>query len=123
MWEVVVDVAAVEIAHETLVLLLLKLRLLVEPRLKLLSRVCRELAVLVNLHHLVEDDLGGLQSEEEVGQWSHERCHRANEVGVGEHLVAQARRVGTELDSSGLYDVGNLHPVWACHFTPLAVEA
>lgn len=112
-----------EIADETLVFPLLGLGLLVEPRLKLLSGVCRELAVLVDLHHLVEYDLGRFQSEEEVGQRRHERSHRANEVGVGEHLVAQARRVVAELYPRGLDDVANLDAMRASHLASFAVEA
>ena len=65
--EVIVDVASVEVAHEAVVVLLLSFGITMEPSLKLRPCVSWELTMLVNLHDLVEHNLCGLETEEEVG--------------------------------------------------------
>ena len=121
--EVIVDVAAVEVAHEAVEALLLRLGVTMEPRLKLCPRVGGELAVPVNLHHFVEHRLGRLEAEEEVGQRSHQGSHGTYKVGAGEHTVAQTWRMGAVLDAGCLNDVAHLHSVRTGHLAPLTVEA
>ena len=112
-----------EIAHETLELLLIGLCMTMEPSLELCTTVSRELPMMIDLHHLVKHRLCGGQTQEEVGQRRYECRHRADEIGVGQHTVTQTRTVLTVLDAGFLDDVTDFDAMRAGYFTTLAVEA
>ncbi len=77
--------------------------------------------MIVNFHHLVKNQFHGFQPESEIHNRRHGRSHRAHEVGVGEHSVAQRRLVAAVFYACRLNNVANFHVVGACHLTAFAV--
>ncbi len=119
---VVVDVAAVEIAHlfgESR----LRLALLAHPPLERAEGVFGEGAAMIDAHDLIHDHLHGFEPHRGVDDRRQRRRERSHQIGVGEHELAQSRPLLAVLDARELDDVADTHVRRAGHFAAFAVEA
>ena len=99
LWEVIIDVTAVEVAYVFLKTVLLFGCIALVPCLKLLTAIGWETTMFVNTHHTVEHCFDRLQSQGGVDNRCNHIRHRTHEVGICQHSITQNRSVCTVFDA------------------------
>ena len=99
LWEVIIDVTAVEVAYMFLILVLLFGCIALEPCLKLLAAIGWETTMFVNTHHAVEYCFDWFQAQSGIHYWCNHVRHRTHKVGICQHSITEDRSVCAIFDA------------------------